>query len=90
MIHSNVFTKQKTDSDFENKSIVTKGERIQEQGEWTWVWGILLYIEWMINTDLLYSTGKSAQCSVITLTGMDMCICMVESLSCTAEINTTL
>ena len=51
--------------------------------------GILLYMERMINGDLLYSTGKSTHCSVITYMGMDMCICLTESLCCTAEINKT-
>ena len=52
--------------------------------------GTLFYIEWMINEDLLCSTGKSTQCCVITCIRMDMYICMTESLSCIAEINTTL
>ena len=35
-------------------------------------------------------TGNSTQCSVITHMEMDMCMCMAESLCCTAEINTIL
>ena len=31
----------------------------------------LLYMEWMINGDQLYSTGKSTQCSVITYMGKE-------------------
>ena len=59
-------------------------------------WGLgngkstLLYMEWMVNRDLLYSIGKSTQCSVITHMGMNICICMAESLCCTAEIHTVL
>ena len=59
-----------------------------------WGFGIgnctLLYMEWMIDGDLLYSTKKSAQCSVITYMGMNKCLCTDESLCCTSEINTTL
>ena len=37
--------------------------------------------------DMLYSTGKSTQCSVITYMGMDVCICVAESLCYTADIS---
>ena len=47
-------------------------------------------IEWMVNRDLLYSTGKSTQYSVVAYMGMDMCICITESFGYTEEINTTL
>ena len=30
-----------------------------------------LYMDWMVNRDLLYSTGDSTQCSVITYMGKD-------------------
>ena len=48
---------------------------------------------------LLYSTGSSAQCCVMTLLGgirgqidegEDICKCVADSLHCTAETNTTL
>ena len=52
--------------------------------------GTLLYMECSVNRDLLNSTGKSSQCSVVTYVQMDMCICTAESLCCTEEINTTL
>ena len=58
-----------------------------------WVYSVL-YMHWMVNRDLLYSTGNSAQHSVITCMGnesekrMDMCLCITESLCHTAEINT--
>ena len=56
----------------------------------TWDWHIAHYCMWTVWSmgDLLYSTGKSAQYSVITYMGMDMCICIAESLCCTTEINT--
>ena len=50
----------------------------------------LLLMEWVVNGDLLYSTGKSTQYSVIVYMRMDMCICITESLCCAAEVNTTL
>ena len=34
----------------------------------------LLHLEWVVNRDLPYSTGKSTQYSVKTYIGMDMCI----------------
>lgn len=34
----------------------------------------LLYMEWMVNRDLLYSIGKYTQYSVITYIGMHMCV----------------
>ena len=43
-----------------------------------------------VSGDLLYRTGNCTQCSVITYTAMDVCICKTESLCYTAEINTTL
>ena len=55
----------------------------------------LLYLKWIANKDLLYSTGNSAQCHV-PLEGsgvsgrMDTGICVVESLHCSPEIITTL
>ena len=50
----------------------------------------LLLMEWVVNGDLLYSTGKSTQYSVIVYMRMDTCICITESLCCVAEVNTTL
>ena len=51
----------------------------------------LLYIGW-INKVLLYSTGNYIQCPVIKQYGQNMkknvCVCITESLCCTAEINT--
>ena len=54
----------------------------------------LLYLEWITNKDLLYSTGNSAQYSGITYRVKDsekinMCISETESLCYTPETNTT-
>ena len=56
----------------------------------------LLYLKWITNKVLLYSTGNSAQCYVAAWVGgefggrMDTCICMAESLCCPSETITTL
>ena len=49
----------------------------------------LLYLKWITNKDLLYSTGNSAQSYVAAwMAGgggwgrRDICICMAESLGC--------
>ena len=73
------------------------------QGEGGWereglgVWisrGKLLYIEWIKNKVLLYSTGDYIQYPVINHNEKNMkkniYICIIESLCCTEEINTTL
>ena len=39
---------------------------------------------------LLYITGNSTQCFLITSKGMDMCVCITKSLCCTVVSNTTL
>ena len=73
--------------------MVTKGERLGGVGEgldWELAIDIctLWYMEWMVNRDLMYSTGNSTYYSLITYMGIHMCI--NESLWYTAEINTTL
>ena len=62
-----------------------------------WDFGIsiceLLYIGWINNNILLYSKGNYIQYPVINHSGenmrMNVCMCITESLCCTAEINTT-
>ena len=70
--------------------MVTKGEGLGGGMNWGFGIGIctLLYIEWIVNGDLLYSPEKSTQYSVITYMGMDIRI--TESTCCAAEINITL
>ena len=74
-----------------------------DKGEWggggmDWEFGVsrckLLYKEW-INKVLLYSTGNYIQYHVINHSGKEykkecVCVCITESLCCTAEINTKL
>ena len=63
-----------------------------------WEFGIsrckLLHIEWINNKVLLYSTGNYIQYPVINRDGKEyeqnVCMCLTESLCCTAEMNTTL
>ena len=60
-------------------------------GMYTW-----LYLKWITNKNLLYSTGNSGQCYVATWMGgefggvgvwgrMDSCIYMTESLHCPSD-----
>jgi len=58
---------------------------------------ILLYLKWITNKTLMYSTRNSAQCYVLAWIGlrgvwgrMDIGICMAESLYCSPETITTL
>ena len=53
----------------------------------------LLYLKWISNKDLLYSTWNSVQCYVAAWMGGELgreCICMAESLRCSAETITAL
>ena len=55
----------------------------------------LIYLKWITNTVLLYSTGNSAQCFVAAGMGrvwgrMDSCMYRTESLGCPLETITTL
>ena len=82
-------------ADVENRVVVAQGECAG--GGMGWDFGIsiceLLYIGWINNNILLYSTGNYIQYPVINHSGenmrMNVCMCITESLCCTAEINTT-
>ena len=56
----------------------------------------LLYLKWITNNVLLYSTGDCVQCYVAAWMGgefggrMDTCTCIAESLCCLPETITTL
>ena len=93
-------------TDIENRLVVAKGEAGQGRrgrGGKEWEFGIsrgkLLYIGWINNKVLLYSTGNYIQYPVTNHNGkeyicvcvciyIDIYICITESLSCTAEIHT--
>ena len=53
--------------------MVAKGERLRgRDGLGVWDWHVhTLYMEWMVDRDLLYSTGNSTQYSVITYMGKE-------------------
>ena len=61
-------------------------------------WNLYLYttMHKIVNKDLLYSTGNSTHYSIMTHMGkeskkrIDICVCITDSLCCTAETNTTL
>ena len=72
---------------------MVEGERVKEFGTDMYT---LLYLKWIINKDLLYSTGNPAQYYVAAWVGgefggkMDAYVCMAESLCCPPESVTTL
>ena len=84
--------------DMENRLVVAKGKAAG--GRVDWEFGIsrykLLYIKWINNTVLLYSTGNFIQYSLMNHDGkeylkrMYVYTCITDSLYCTAEVNKTL
>ena len=94
--------------DVENRPVVANGEGVG--GGMEWEVGVsrckLLYIEWVENRVLLYSTENYIQYPMINHNGKEyfkkecvyiyvythtyIYICKTESLCCIAEINTTL
>ena len=74
MIQVNLFTKQKQTHRLGKQFYDYQREKVGGGGM-DWELGIgkctLLYMEWMINGDQLYSRGKSTQCSVITYMGKE-------------------
>ena len=81
-----------------------KAETLRRRGEISVRKSRLLYLKWITNRDLLYSTWKSAQCYVGSLLSvmwqpgwegslrgrLDACISMAESLRCSPETITLL
>ena len=68
----------KKETDLENDIMVARGKGIvKEIGV---IMCTLLYLKWITNKDLLYSTGKSAQCHVAAYKGGGFvengCMCM--------------
>ena len=84
-------------TDFKNRFVVVKGEGGGRREDWEL--GVsrckLLYIEWINNKVLLYSTGNHIHYPVINRNAKEyekqcIYIYITESLCCIAEINTTL
>ena len=57
-------------TDLENELMVAGGK--DSQGVWDGHVHTLLYLKWIINKDLLYSTWNSAQCYVVAWMGRDL------------------
>ena len=106
MTQMNLSTKQKQTQRHREQTWLPRGKR--DAGGMAWEFGIsrckLVYIEWINNKVLLYSTGNYIQYPVINHNEKNMkknvyiyiyiytyiYICITESLCCTAETNTTL
>ena len=93
MIQKNELKKQ-TLKQAEKMNTLLPGEgTVKDFGEVIYT---LLYLKWITNINLLYSTENSAQCYMPASMGggfwgrMDTCICMSESLHCSPETITTL
>ena len=82
MIQINLVTEHRL-TDLQKQAYIYQRGKVRGGGGMDWEFRIgictipmhtLLYTEWMVNRDLLYSPGKSTQCSVIACMGMDMSI----------------
>ena len=90
----NLLTKQKETHRLRKQTYGCWGRGGRDR-EFETVMYTLLYLKWIINKNVLYSTGNSAQCGVAAWMGrdlgrMDTCMCMAESLHCSPETITTL
>ena len=88
----NLLTKQKETHRLRKQTYGCQEEGIVREFEMAMY--TLLYLKWIINKNLLYSSGNSAQCDVAAWMGedlgrMDTCIFMAESLYCSPETITT-
>ena len=63
----------KMETDLGNEMMATKGEKWEEGivREFGMDMYTLLYLKWITNKDLLYSTGNSAQCYVAAWMGRE-------------------
>ena len=81
--------KTEIDTDFETKLMITQGKMLRGGIKWEIGVGIytLLCVKLVSNEELLYSTGKSTQYSVMAYVGKesekDMCVCITDLLCCT-------
>ena len=89
MTQMNLSMTQNKIRDIENRLVIAKVEG-GGRGK-TWKFGIsrckLVYIEWINNKLLLYSTGNYIQYPMMSHNRKEyVCVCITESLCCTAEI----
>ena len=89
----NLLTKQQETHRLRKQTQGPQGEGIVK--DFGKVMYTLLYLKWITNKNLLYSTWSSAQCYVPAWVGeglgeMDTCMCMAESLHCSLEKVTAL
>ena len=93
MAQMNVSTEQKQTHRHREQTCGCQGEGGGGGKDWGW-WISrckLLYIGWISNKVLLYTTGNHMQYPVINHHGKEHeCLYLSESLCCTAEIGTTL
>ena len=83
--------KQKQTPRLENRLVVAKRKEVKGGKYWKFGVSLLLYIGWINNKVLLYSTGNCIQYPVINQNGeKQQHVCITESLCYSAEINTTL
>ena len=72
MIQTDLFTKRTRFANLENEPMVARGKRgegiVKEFGMDMYM---LLYLKWITNKDLLYSTGNSAQYYVAAWMGRE-------------------
>ena len=59
-------------TDLEKEFMVARGNDGRRDSSGIWVdMNTLLFLKWMTNKDLLYSTGNSVECNVADMTGRE-------------------
>ena len=97
----NLFTEQKQTHRQRKQNYGYHGEQVRGMMDWGFGVGIgtLYFLELLANGELQYSTGNPTHCSMIICMGKEyekewmcvsVCVCIIESLCCIAEIIITL
>ena len=72
ILQTNLFVEQKQTTDLEKEFMVARGNDGRRDSSGIWVdMNTLLFLKWMTNKDLLYSTGNSVECNVADMTGRE-------------------
>ena len=79
----NLFTKHHQTHRLQKQTYGYQRGKVEKMMDWEP--GIGIWTGWLTRTYYIYSTGKSTQYSMISYMGMDMCICITESLCFTAK-----